>query len=146
MVRVAVKIGPTCCEQLQLRCDVAIPIDGFSVVIWMIELDCIKAGFGVGGNMCIDVRLSGMSKRHQTACGVHDVDHFTRWHTASRNERGAIRCQPSIERLPRVGDITGSDHRPRNLRSPHRTAALLRGLHQQRSDIDRHAKLCQAQC
>ena len=143
VLRVTMKIGSTSCEQVQPGCHVAVPIDRLRVVIRVKELDRVKPGFHVCGNTGIDVRLSGMSHRHETARRMHDVDHLAGRRTAARNERRTTGCQPAIKGLARVNDIPGGDHRPRDLRPPHGTSALFAGLHHYRCNVDRHPELRQ---
>ena len=145
VVRVPMKIGPTGCKQFQPGCNVAVPLDRFRVVIRVIGLDRIEARLHVRGNTRIDVRLPGVRKRSKTARDMYDVDHLAGRRAASWNERGTAGCQPSIERLASVGDISGGDHRSRDLRPPHGTSAWLPRLQQDRSDINRHPKLREAQ-
>src|SRR4030095_15816467 len=94
MVRVPMKIGPTGSKQVQPGCNVAVSRDRVRVVIRVIELDRIKARLYVRGHMRLEVRRSGMSKRRETARGMHDVDHLTGRRAASWNERGTAGCQP----------------------------------------------------
>src|SRR5262245_27700758 len=139
------EIGPAGCEQFQAGCNVAVPPDGIGVVVGMIDLEGIEPRSHVCRDVRIDVRLPRMSKRRQTARAVHDVDHYAWRRTTSRNECRAAGCQPAIKRPASIGDIPRRHHRPRDLRSPDGTSALLPGLHQYSSEINRHPKLRQPQ-
>ena len=141
MRRIAVKIRTARDEQLEARGEVAVPVRRGLVVIGMIGLERIETCGAVCGNPLVDGGLSRVRERGEAAGAVHQRNDLLWRRTAARHKRRTSGGQPAVERLTRVRDITGRDHRARDLRTSHGPPSVFARLRDQRTDVDGHAEL-----
>ena len=105
----------------------------------------VETGFGERGDPCRQAELTRMRKRCDAAGLVDDLDHRLWSRTRTGNAAGTPAAEPAIERLLRVGDMSGVNHGPRDLRPSDRAAAVAGGPPHQRPQVHGHAQRGEAQ-
>lgn len=136
----AVIVGPARRQEREILRHEAIAFDRGGIMIRMVDLDRIEACSRERRNARVDLRAARMRERRETSGPMNRVDDVLRGGAGSRNERGAIASQPSIEGLLGIGDVAGGDHGARDLRASDRAVRALVSRCEQRLKIRWHTE------
>src|SRR5688500_11682403 len=125
--RIAMEIRAAGHEQFELTRHSCVSRDGARVMVGGVDLDGVETGFAERRKARVHLASPRVGQRGKTAGVMEDCNDILEWRARPFDERRTATTEPSIERLPRVGDVSGINHRARHLRTPDRLPRMTCG-------------------
>lgn len=108
------------------------------VMIGVEDFKGVEAGLSKRRNPVVDLSSRRVRERDEPTGAVDDRNDACDRRPGSWHERGTIPSEPAFERLSRILDVPGCDHRARDLRPANRPGGPEPRFRDERLDVDRH--------